>query len=128
MSSPYPKLINVRNVEILHDFTVNVTFSDKSQREIDLKPYLRGPIFEPVRTDFTFFRRLTIERGALAWPNGADIDTDTLYYDGPPPWIQEQTKPKRRTATPAYARAAPRSRKSRSRKVATAKKHVRVVA
>jgi hypothetical protein len=42
-----------------------------------------------MRNDPTFFRLVCVEGGTIAWPNGADIDPDVLYYDGPPPWATE---------------------------------------
>jgi len=84
--SRYPNVINVSAVEPLGGFTVRVTFSDQTQREINLEKYLYGPIFEPIRNDPAIFKQVYIDHGALAWRNGADIDTDTLYYDGAPLW------------------------------------------
>jgi hypothetical protein len=86
--SRFPEVIDVRAVEPLTGFFVRVTFSDGSQRVINLEPYLEGPIFAPIRNDPEMFRRVFVDHGAVAWPNGADIDTDTLYYDGPPPWAE----------------------------------------
>ena len=88
--SKYPNVIEASRVEPLAGFTVRVTFSDNSERVIDLESYLFGPVFEPIRNDLPMFRRVFVDNGALTWPNGADIDTDTLYYDGPPPWAQKQ--------------------------------------
>lgn len=87
--SKYPEIIKVLSVQLLANFTVRVKFSDDTEREIDLEQYLCGPIFDPIRNDSEMFRRIFIDHGALAWPNGADIDTDTLYYDGPPPWAND---------------------------------------
>ncbi len=87
--SKYPDWIDVSAVEPRERFTVHVTFSDGTLRDINLEQYLYGPIFESIRNDPEMFRRVFVDHGALAWPNGADIDTDTLYYDGPPPWAEE---------------------------------------
>jgi Protein of unknown function (DUF2442) len=67
-------------------FIVNVTFSDGTNRRIDLEPFLHGPIFEPIRCDRKLFRAIRIQAGTIGWENGADIDPDTLYYEGNPPW------------------------------------------
>ncbi len=73
-------LIRVQSVEPQEGFTVDIHFTDGSQREINLEPYLQGPIFEPIRNDPSFFRSMRVEGGTIAWPNGADIDPDVLYY------------------------------------------------
>ena len=86
--SRYPDTIDVRAVEPLTGFTVRVTFSDGSQRVINLEPHLEGPIFAPIRNDPEMFHRVFVDHGAVAWPNGAYIYTDTLYYEGPPPWAE----------------------------------------
>ncbi len=88
--SKYPDLVRVSSVEPLDGRRVRVSFTDGSQREIDLRPYLEGPIFERIRRNDDAFRQISIDHGALAWPNGADIDPDTLYYDGAPPWAADE--------------------------------------
>jgi hypothetical protein len=86
------QFIRVQSVAPLDDRIVRVVFTNGEQRDIDLSPYIAvGPIFEPVRNDPTFFRAVRVEGGTIAWPNGADIDPDVLYYDGPPPWSRERT-------------------------------------
>lgn len=86
----YPDVIRVIAVKPLTDLKVRVKFSDHSERDIDLEQYLQGPIFEPIRHSPEMFRRIYIDHGAIAWPNGADVDTDTLYYgDTPPPWAND---------------------------------------
>ena len=89
----YPTLVGVRAVQPLTGFRVRLTFSDATVREIDLEPYLRGPIFEPIRNDPQLFAAVRVddEGDTIAWPNGADIAPETLYYDGDPPWAQEST-------------------------------------
>ena len=79
-------LVRVHSVEPREGFIVDVHFTDGSQREINLAPYLQGPIFEPIRNDPSLFHALQVEEGAIAWPNGADIDPDVLYYGLTPAW------------------------------------------
>jgi hypothetical protein len=84
------QLIRVTAVEPLDGLRVRVLFSNGERRDIDLAPHIgHGPIFEPVRTDATFFRSVFVAGGTVAWPNGADIDPDVLYYGGPPPWAAD---------------------------------------
>lgn len=82
------KLVRVRRVEPLRGFVVRVSFTDRTSREIDLAPFLRGPIFEPIIQDPELFRRVEVdgELGTIVWPNGADIDPDVLYDDLAPAW------------------------------------------
>ena len=82
-------LVRVRSVEPLGGFRVLVTFENDIQREIDLEPYLHGPIFEWIRGDPGMFRAMKIEGGTIAWENGADIDPDVLYYNLKPAWMED---------------------------------------
>jgi hypothetical protein len=82
--------VRVRAVEPLQGFTVRVQFDNNTEREIDLLPYLRGPIFEPLRNNPAKFRSITIAGGTLAWDNGADIDSDVLYYNLKPAGLENE--------------------------------------
>jgi hypothetical protein len=74
--------IRVQAVEPHEIPLVRVTFTNGEERDIDLTPYIaHGPIFEPVRDNPAFFRAVGVEGGTIAWPNGADIDPEVLYYD-----------------------------------------------
>lgn len=72
--------VRVSSVTPLRDFEVRVEFDNGTSRTIDLEMYLRGPIFEPIRTDPSVFPSVKVEGGTIAWDNGADIDPDVLYY------------------------------------------------
>lgn len=85
------RLVRVRAVEPLERFRVLLEFEDSTQKEIDLEPYLHGPIFEPIRSDPIVFRSVKIEGGTIAWDNGADIDPDVLYYGLTPAWMEGAT-------------------------------------
>ena len=89
MTSELGPLVRVRSVELLQEFWVLVIFSDGTKREIDLEPYLHGPIFEPIRGNPAIFRSLKVEGSTIAWDNGADIDPDVLYYELKPAWMEQ---------------------------------------
>jgi len=82
-------LVRVRSVEPREGFQICVLFEDDTERLIDLEPYLRGPIFEPIRRDPVVFRAMKVEGGTITWDNGADIDPDVLYYGLKPAWMGE---------------------------------------
>ena len=81
-------MVRVKQVTPLEGFVVRLSFTDGSQREIDLEPFLHGPIFEPMRTDRDDFLKVTVDSraGTIVWPNGADIDPDVLYLGLQPAW------------------------------------------
>lgn len=74
----------ITQITFLDGFQVRLTFTNDVIREVDLEPYLQGPIFNPMRTDPTVFRAATVTDGTITWPNGADIDPDVLYLGLPP--------------------------------------------
>ena len=90
--------VRVRAVEPLEDFKVLITFYNGTRREVDLQPYLRGPIFEVIRNDPAKFRAMRVEGGTVAWENGADIDPDVLYYGLQPAWADTPAKAQAKTA------------------------------
>ncbi len=109
----YSDLVGVREVKLVSGFTVHVVFTDGSERDIDLEPCLHGPIFEPVRNDPEIFATVFVDPigQTLAWPNGADIAPETLYYgDRLPPWEQERPKRLKKTTQRRPPRSRARSR------------------
>jgi len=59
-------------------YRIHITFDDLSEATIDLEPWLKGPVFEPLK-DVAFFRRFFLDGWTVAWPNGADVAPETLY-------------------------------------------------
>ena len=86
------KLVRVRSVIHLRGFRVSIEFTDGTTREIDLEPYLHGPIFEPVRTDPRVFQSIEVDHGmgTIVWSNGADIDPDVLCQGLKPAWMETE--------------------------------------
>jgi hypothetical protein len=81
--------VRVRDAKALQGWKALVIFENDVQREVDLGPYLHGPIFKPIRSDPAVFRAMKIEGGTIAWDNGADIDPDVLYYNLKPAWMED---------------------------------------
>lgn len=80
-------------VRVLRPYVLEVTFDDGVQRRVDMEPLLGGEVFQPLR-DPDYFARVTVDpdAGTIAWPNGADLAPEFLYYGeaGPPPGYYEQ--------------------------------------
>ena len=67
-------------VRASHDkgFHIHVTFNDGTAASVDFESWLSGPVFEPLKR-VAYFRKFFVDGGTVAWPNGADIDPETLY-------------------------------------------------
>jgi hypothetical protein len=85
------RLVRVQSVDPRQGYHVHIFFEDGAEKVIDLEPYLRGPIFDPLRRDMVKFRAMKVEGGTITWDNGADIDPDVLYYGLAPAWMEEPT-------------------------------------
>ena len=72
-------IVHVRQPEVCGPHSLHLTFSDGTNKGVDILPLLQGPIFEPLR-DVEAFRcfRLHPELRTLVWPNGADLAPEFL--------------------------------------------------
>lgn len=78
-------LLRIRVVEAVGGFRLRLTLTDGSVVERDVEQILRGPVFEPLRSDAKRFREVRVEGGTVVWSNGADLCPDVLIRGGPPP-------------------------------------------
>ncbi len=75
-------MVRVRAAVPLKKFLVRLEFTDGTSRVVDLEPYLRGPIFEPLKAIGEFKRfQIHPEFHTLVWPNGADFAPEFLYRE-----------------------------------------------
>lgn len=76
----------VTNVKYLHDYMLELTFSDGSSGCMDWRERLEranpAGVFGPLR-DLAYFAQVELwaEAGTIRWPNGADICPDVLYSE-----------------------------------------------
>jgi hypothetical protein len=82
-------------VKRLSGFRALVSFDNGSQKEIDLEPYLNGPVFEAIRDQPAVFRSMKIAGGTIAWEGGADIDPDVLRYGLNAAWAEQSEATRR---------------------------------
>ena len=72
----------VKQVRHLGDYRLELTFTDGTTGELDLKERVvgRGGVFQPLE-DVNFFRQVQVdpEAGTLVWPNAVDFCPDVLY-------------------------------------------------
>ena len=110
VSRTHTELVGVRDVRLITGFRVQITFTDGTQREIDLDPYLHGPFFEPIRNDPKMFASIHVDpvSQTLAWSNGVDLAPETLYYgDTPPPWMVAWERKQQRVQVRAASHSGP---------------------
>jgi hypothetical protein len=73
-------LVHVTDVRPLADYTVWLRFSNGTERELDLWPFIKnGPIFTALH-DPAVFRQVCVADRTITWPNGADLDPMILRY------------------------------------------------
>ena len=84
--------VRVSAVEPLEGHHVRLEFTNGTQKEVDLDPFLRGPVFEEIRSDLGVFRTVHVDEraGTIVWDNGADIDPDVLYEGLKPAWTEPE--------------------------------------
>lgn len=87
-------MVRIVSVVPLKGFRVRLGFSDGTEREVNLKPYLRGEVFQPVKKNPALFRSVKVDKelGTIVWDNGADIDPDVLYHGRTPAWMEWRKK------------------------------------
>jgi hypothetical protein len=72
-------LVRVTDVQVLDGYRLRLAFSDGAVGEIDLVQELWGEVFEPLREEAMFRQaRVDTELGTVVWPNGADLDPESL--------------------------------------------------
>ncbi len=86
--------MDIEQVEVLRDHVVRLRFADGSERQVDLGPYLRGPIFEEIRANADRFGEVRVDpdAGTIVWPNGADLAPDVLYAGTPSARMESEAK------------------------------------
>ena len=72
--------LHVLEAKVRGPHHLRLKFSDGAMKTVDLRPLMRGPIFEPLQ-DPTYFARVELDEdfGAVQWPNGADFAPEALH-------------------------------------------------
>jgi hypothetical protein len=78
-------LLRVRSAAPLEGRRLRLTLTDGAVVERDVQDLLWGPVFDRLRADDAFFRRVRARYGTVTWPGNIDIAPETLIWDGPDP-------------------------------------------
>lgn len=73
--------IHITDVEYMHDYTMNLMFSNGERRIVDFELLLTGKLREPLR-DLNNFIQFGLTEWTLEWYNGVDFAPDFLYKVG----------------------------------------------
>jgi hypothetical protein len=73
-------ILRILQAEVRGHYTLWLAFNDGTQKMVDLRPLLTGPVFEPLH-DPAHFSQVRIDSicGTVVWPNGADLAPEALY-------------------------------------------------
>ena len=75
------ELLRVVDVDYLHDYTMELEFSNGERRIVDFKPLLTGKLREQL-LDLSKFVQFALTDWTLEWYNGVDIAPERLYELG----------------------------------------------
>ncbi len=92
-------LVRIVGVEPLENFRLRLHLTNDTMVERDVRPLLRGPIFDDLLRSPERFRDVHAEDGTVVWGNGADLCPDVLIWGGPPPATPSSVVPSSATTT-----------------------------
>ncbi len=71
--------LKVKEVKVVAELCLLVTFSNNEKRIFDATYLLQYPVYKELK-DFEVFKKIQIQNGIITWKNGKiDIDTNTIY-------------------------------------------------
>lgn len=70
----------VTDVTPLPEHSLLVTFGNREQRLLDVRPYLAYSVFGRLREP-AFFALAQADHGTVSWPGGIDLDPDSVYLE-----------------------------------------------
>ena len=70
----------VSTVAAMANFILQLEFVGGRRAMFDVSPFLHFPVFQPLK-ETTYFSRVIVNHGTVAWPGGIDFYPDTLYLD-----------------------------------------------
>jgi len=73
----------VKDVAYVSEYKLLLTFENGVVKLVDMKPYLDGEIFEPLK-DIDYFKTVRVNPNidTIVWENDADVSPDFLYRIG----------------------------------------------
>ncbi len=77
---PEDRMPTVVSAKVCGPYSVFLVFDDGVSKQVNLRRFLRGPVFKPMHDPAEFAKlRVDHEAGTIVWPNEADFAPETLY-------------------------------------------------
>ena len=75
----------IKDLNYIGNYRLKLKFENNEVKEVDLKNYLDGAVFEPLK-NIDFFKKVSLNSDidTIIWPNNADYSPDFLYEIGKP--------------------------------------------
>lgn len=71
--------LKVKDVKVVTDLCLLVTFSNDEKKIFDATYLLNYPVYKEL-SNFNIFKDIQIQNGIITWKNGnIDVDTQTVY-------------------------------------------------
>lgn len=78
-------LLQIEDVDHLHDYVLRLKFSNGETRDVDMAPILHSsPSYSELLAPSSFMCFALMPWGVLEWYNGVDFDPLYLYVNGVP--------------------------------------------
>ena len=73
-------ILRIVKARVIPPHRLSLVFNNGTQKTVDVRPLLQGPVFDPLH-DPAFFARVRVdpECGTVVWPNGADFAPEALH-------------------------------------------------
>jgi Protein of unknown function (DUF2442) len=73
-------ILRIHEARVCGPHSLSLAFNDGTTKQVNVRPLLEGPIFEPLR-DPAYFASVTLDSicGTVVWPNGADFAPEALH-------------------------------------------------
>lgn len=68
----------IKEIEVLSDYKLLLTFDNNEKKIKDMKPYLNKGVFQKLK-DKNFFNKVKISYGTISWGDELDMCADSLY-------------------------------------------------
>ena len=73
-------MLHILSAEVCGPYSLLVRFNDGVEKQVNLRPLIWGPAFEPL-LDPEYFARVVVDPSfhTVVWPNDVDLAPEALY-------------------------------------------------